>query len=77
MIYDYIIKSQLTDKFCKSCVVLKIDVTDLKLEDEFEYLNKKWYLYYQSKDDMKKNNLHITVCVRTVLKLILIENKIK
>ena len=52
---DYIIKSQLTDKFCKSCVVLKIDVTSLKLEDEFEYLNEKWYLYYQSKYDMVKN----------------------
>lgn len=53
--FDYIIKTQLTDNFYKSCVLLKVDISSLKLEDEFDYLNKKWYLYYQSKDDMIKN----------------------
>jgi hypothetical protein len=27
----------------------------LILEDEFDYLNNKWYLYYNTKDDMVKN----------------------
>lgn len=52
---DYIINTQLTTKFCKSCVLLKIDASDLKIEDEFSYLNEKWNLYYQSKNDMVKN----------------------
>lgn len=52
---DYIIKTQLTDDFYKLCVILKVDVSKLRLEDEFDYLNEKWYLYYQSKDDMIKN----------------------
>lgn len=53
--FDYIIKTQLTDNFYKSCILLKVDVRSLKLEDEFDYLNEKWYLYYKSKDDMIKN----------------------
>jgi|688.fasta_scaffold336172_2 hypothetical protein len=52
---DYIIKTQLTDDFCKSCVLLKVNISSLKLEDEFDYLNEKWFLYYKSKDDMEKN----------------------
>jgi len=52
---DYIIKTQLTDDFCKSCVLLKVNISGLKLEDEFDYLNEKWYLYYYSKDDMINN----------------------
>ena len=52
---DYIVKTQLTDDFLKSCVLLKVEVSDLNLEDEFDYLNEKWYLYYNSKDDMIKN----------------------
>jgi len=52
---DYIIKTQLTSDFCKSCVLLKVDVGSLKLEGEFDYLNEKWHLYYESKNDMLKN----------------------
>ena len=52
---DYIIKTQLTDVFFKSCVLLKVEVSALNLEDEFDYLNEKWYLYYNSKYDMIKN----------------------
>lgn len=53
--FNYIIKTQLTDYFYKSCVLLKVDVRSLKIEDEFNYLNEKWYLYYKSKDEMIKN----------------------
>lgn len=52
---DYIIRTQLTNDFYKLCVILKVDVSWVRLEDEFDYLNEKWYLYYQSKDDMIKN----------------------
>ena len=52
---EYIIKTQLTNDFYKLCVTLKVDVSGLRLEDEFDYLNEKWYFYYQSKDDMIKN----------------------
>jgi hypothetical protein len=52
---DYIIKTQLTDDFIKDSCVLKIDTTTLILEDEFDYLNNKWYLHYNTKDDMIKN----------------------
>jgi hypothetical protein len=52
---NYIVKTQLTNEFCKSCVILKVNVSELKLEDEFDYLNEKWYHYYQSKNDAIKN----------------------
>lgn len=52
---DYIIKTQLTNNFYTSCVILNVDVSEIRLEDEFDYLNEKWYLYYQSKYDMVKN----------------------
>jgi hypothetical protein len=52
---EYIIKTQLTNKFIKDCCVLKIDVSNLILEEEFDYLKNKWYLYYQTKEDMIKN----------------------
>jgi hypothetical protein len=52
---DYIIKSQLTNDFFKKCAVLKVDASDIKLENEYDYLNEKWHLYYQSKNDMIKN----------------------
>jgi hypothetical protein len=52
---DYIIRTQLTDDFIKDSCVLKIDTTTLVLEDEFDYLNNKWNLYYNTKDDMIEN----------------------
>jgi hypothetical protein len=52
---DYVIRTQLTDDFIKDSCVLRIDTTTLILEDEFDYLNNKWYLYYNTKDDMIKN----------------------
>lgn len=52
---DYIINTQLTKKFIEDCCVLKIDISTLTIEDEFNYLNNKWYLYYNTKEDMIKN----------------------
>lgn len=52
---DFLIKTQLTNNFYKSCVILKVNVSSLKLEDEYDYLNQKWYLYYKTKNDMFEN----------------------
>ncbi|MFW6225453.1 MAG: hypothetical protein ACOC3V_00675 [bacterium] len=52
---NYIIKTQLTDDFIKDSCILKINTSTLMLEDEFDYLNNKWYLYYNTKDDMIEN----------------------
>ncbi len=52
---DYIINTQLTKKFIEDCCVLKIDISTLTIEDEFDYLNNKWNLYYNTKEDMIKN----------------------
>lgn len=55
---DYIIKTQLTESFIKDCCVLKIDISNLDLEDEYNYLKDKWNLYYKTKDDMFINTSH-------------------
>jgi hypothetical protein len=52
---DYIIKTQLTDVFIKDCVILKIDISSLIIENEYNYLNNKWNLYYNTKEDMLKS----------------------
>jgi len=36
-------------------ILLKVEVSTLNLEDEFDYLNEKWYLYYNTKEDMINN----------------------
>jgi hypothetical protein len=54
---DYIIKTQLTESFFKKCKILSIDVTGLDLEDEYNYLEEKWNLYYNCNEDMYINIL--------------------
>jgi hypothetical protein len=60
---EYIVKTQLTKEFIKDCVILKIIVDDIKIEDEYEYLNGKWGLFYTSKEKMIDNlNKHFGRC---------------
>lgn len=50
--YIFIIKTQLTDNFIKSCALLKVDCSGMNIEDEYNYLNENWELFYKSKDSM-------------------------
>ena len=52
---NFIIKTQLTDNFIKDCCVLKIKVSSLKLEGEYDYLNENWQRYYHTKENMLTN----------------------
>jgi hypothetical protein len=53
--YNYIIETQLPPSFFKKCIVLKINSVGLDIEDEFEYLNQRWNLYFKTKKDFIKN----------------------
>jgi len=52
-----IIESQLTSNFIKSnkIVCLSVDVDNLPVEAEYDYIEKRWFLYYKSYEDMKDN----------------------
>lgn len=46
---------QLGKNSTRSCMVLKIDVTGLNMEGEFDYLEEKWYMFYKNRESMIDN----------------------
>lgn len=51
---DHTINTQLTKNFLKDCVILKVNVDDSIIEEEFEYLETNWQHTFLTKEHMLK-----------------------